>query len=69
MIQIDGEADTRSIVRAAKEALVTSGYDSDTSVDSFFRSYEYEVVINVGPYSGQIEGQGAQACCTYRCRS
>ena len=61
LIQIDGEADTRSIVRAAKEALVTSGYDSDTSVDSFFRSYEYEVVINVGPYSGQIEGQGAQA--------
>ena len=61
LIQIDGEADTRSIVRAAKEALVTSGYDSDTTVDSFFRSYEYEVVINVGPYSGQIEGQGAQA--------
>jgi hypothetical protein len=61
LIKIDGEADTRSIVRAAKEALVTSGYDSDTSVDSFFRSYEYEVVINVGPYSGQIEGQGAQA--------
>ena len=61
LIKIDGEADTRSIVRAAKEALVTSGYDSDTTVDSFFRSYEYEVVINVGPYSGQIEGQGAQA--------
>lgn len=63
LIQIDGEADTRSIVRAAREALVTSGYDSDTSgnVASFFRSYEYEVVLNVGPYSGQIEGTGAQA--------
>ena len=63
LIQIDGEADTRSIIRAAREALVTSGYDSDTSgaVGSFFRSYEYEVVINVGAYSGQIEGQGAQA--------
>ena len=60
-IQIDGEADTRSIIRAAREALVTSGYDSDTTVGSFFRSYEYEVVINVGAYSGQIEGDGAQA--------
>ena len=42
---------------------MTSGYDSDTSGDvaSFFRSYEYEVVLNVGPYSGQIEGFGAQA--------
>ena len=63
LIQIDGEAETRSIVRAARDALVTSGYDSDTSGDvaSFFRSYEYEVVLNVGPYSGQIEGFGAQA--------
>lgn len=63
LIQIDGEAETRSIVRAARDALVTSGYDSDTSgnVASFFRSYEYEVVLNVGPYSGQIEGFGAQA--------
>ena len=60
-IQIDGEAGTRSIIRAAREALVTSGYDSDTTVGSFFRSYEYEVVINVGAYSGQIEGDGAQA--------
>ena len=61
LIQIDGEADTRSIIRAAREALVTSGYDSDTTVGSFFRSYEYEVVVNVGPYSGQIEGDGGQA--------
>ena len=61
LIQIDGEADTRSIIRAAREALVTSGYDSDTTVGSFFRSYEYEVVVNVGAYSGQIEGDGAQA--------
>jgi hypothetical protein len=63
LIKIDGEAETRSIVRAARDALVTSGYDSDTSgiVSSFFRSYEYEVVLNVGPYSGQIEGFGAQA--------
>jgi hypothetical protein len=60
-IQIDGEADSRSIIRAAREALVTSGYDSDTTVGSYFRTYEYEVVINVGAYSGQIEGQGAQA--------
>lgn len=63
LIKIDGEAETRGIVRAARDALVTSGYDSDTSgiVSSFFRSYEYEVVLNVGPYSGQIEGFGAQA--------
>tara|TARA_Y100000361_G_scaffold69963_2_gene61763 strand:- start:512 stop:12706 length:12195 start_codon:yes stop_codon:yes gene_type:complete len=61
LIQIDGEADTRSIIRAAKEALVTSGYDSDNTVSSYFRSYEYEVVLNVGSYSGQREGQDAQA--------
>ena len=60
-ILIDGEADSRSIIRAAREALVTSGYDSDTTVGSYYRTYEYEVVINVGAYSGQIEGAGAQA--------